>query len=367
MKWWRWAICCILAISHGTALAQSNALITVGLTDFQQAPTVRCQVAEGSYRWLVRENDAFTELGALTKTGEIKKASGGWEMHAGGANRISPYFILKPDHAEAKIKLISETTGYRQYRGAVHFYWHANEWHIALETPMESYVPGVVVSEIGKGHAEAMYEAHAIVSRTYALHTSGRHRLAGYDVCDQVHCQVFAGLSTVNDTIEAACDATRSLVLVDRLGRPVVAAFHSNCGGATRSSEAVWQTANPNLVTVEDHYCQAGAHAAWTQSVGGEQWRIWQETSDSTERFDIATRHWFKLPSARFNAVDLGDTVTIHGMGFGHGVGMCQEGAMQRARQGTSAWMILNTYYTDIRLRPLQEVTTLESNASSDR
>lgn len=362
-----WAICCILAISHGTALAQSSEFITVGLTDFQDASMIRCQVAEGSYRWLMRENNAFTELGALTHTQEIKKTNRGWEMHAGGADRTSPYFILKPHHTEAKIRLISESTGYRQYRGALHFYWHANEWHIALETPMESYVPGVVVSEIGKGHAEAMYNAHAIVSRTYALHTYGRHRLAGYDVCDQVHCQVFAGLSTVNDTIEAACEATRNLVLVDRLGRPVVAAFHSNCGGTTRSSEAVWQTVNPNLVSVQDDYCQAGAHAEWTQSVSGELWRDWQETSVSTERFDIATRHRFKFPSARFNALDMGDTVTVHGMGFGHGVGMCQEGAMQLAELGASAWMLLNTYYKKIRLRPLNEVTIPEANASSDR
>jgi stage II sporulation protein D len=54
---------------------------------------------------------------------------------------------------------------------------------------------------------------------------------------------------------------------------------------------------------------------------------------------------------------DAGDALVLSGRGFGHGVGLCQEGAMERAKKGASPWAILDTYYQEIWLRHLSQIT----------
>ena len=76
----------------------------------------------------------------------------------------------------------------------------------------------------------------------------------------------------------------------------------------------------------------------------------------------LVSREKFGLPSDRFDVRVDGDVVNLSGLGFGHGVGMCQEGAIARAQNGASAWAILSTYYQEIRLRPLQEITIPEAS-----
>ena len=75
----------------------------------------------------------------------------------------------------------------------------------------------------------------------------------------------------------------------------------------------------------------------------------------------LESREKFGLPSDQFDVRDGGDVVKLSGRGFGHGVGMCQEGAIARAQNGASAWAILSTYYQEIRLRSLQEITIPEA------
>ena len=353
----RIGILMLIALSAATASGQPPSTITVGLEDFQTAQHIRCQAVNGNFEWIVVNNDNLQTAGALESIQRIAKTNRGFTVTTQTGELEASYLILKPSQGFATVRLISEPTGYRQYTGAVHFYRHAGDWHVALETDLEDYVAGVLVSEIGKGQADALYTAHAIVSRTYALNTFGKHRLKGYDVCDQVHCQAFDGVSTVNDTIRRGCRASRHLVLTDRLGIPIPATFHSNCGGMTRSSAAVWQEASPHLEPVHDAACAEGAHARWDrqiQSTAREDWQL-VYAADSTNA--AAAREAFNLPSNRFDVMQAGETVTLTGWGFGHGVGFCQEGAMKRAQNGASPWELLTTYYQRIRLTALESVT----------
>jgi peptidoglycan hydrolase-like amidase len=346
------------------AISQPESIITVGLEDFNGSTEVRCQTVSGGFEWMTVVNGQMQSTGTLDGIHSMAKTNRGYTLTTGTGSIESAYFILKPDDNHSRVRLISASTGYRQYTGAVHFYWHASRWYIALETELEDYVTGVLVSEVGKGHALALYAAHAAVSRTYALNTYGRHRLAGYDVCDQVHCQAFDGVSTVNDTIREGCRAARHLVITDRLGRPISAAFHSNCGGTTRSSEAVWQKASPHLLPVQDVECTNGAHAQWERVINANDWKGWQKRRTDELVKCIESREKFGLPSDRFDVRDEDEIVILSGRGFGHGVGMCQEGAIARAQKGASAWAILSTYYQDVRLRSLQEITIPEGSGA---
>jgi SpoIID/LytB domain protein len=55
------------------------------------------------------------------------------------------------------------------------------------------------------------------------------------------------------------------------------------------------------------------------------------------------------FPSDRFGLATSGDTVTVDGGGFGHGVGMSQWGAYGKARRGLKAPEILAAYYGGLR------------------
>src|SRR4029077_7344995 len=55
------------------------------------------------------------------------------------------------------------------------------------------------------------------------------------------------------------------------------------------------------------------------------------------------------LPTDRFGLTSSGDTVTIDGHGYGHGVGMSQWGAYGKAKRGMKAADILAAYYGGIR------------------
>jgi len=60
------------------------------------------------------------------------------------------------------------------------------------------------------------------------------------------------------------------------------------------------------------------------------------------------------LRSTLFDTEAIGDSVLIHGTGFGHGVGLCQEGAMQMAFHGWKYQEILHFYYKGVEIKYMQ-------------
>jgi stage II sporulation protein D len=61
-------------------------------------------------------------------------------------------------------------------------------------------------------------------------------------------------------------------------------------------------------------------------------------------------REQFKLKSTFFDVEIIGEEVLLHGRGFGHGVGLCQEGAMNMAKKGYTYDQILGFYYPKMKL-----------------
>jgi stage II sporulation protein D len=61
------------------------------------------------------------------------------------------------------------------------------------------------------------------------------------------------------------------------------------------------------------------------------------------------------LPSARFRSTSDGDTVTLHGAGIGHGIGLCQRGAASLAADGAGFETILRHYFPNTRLEVFDE------------
>lgn len=244
------------------------------------------------------------------------------------------------------------------------------------EVEIDHYVAGVVEAESGKNQLAEYYKVQSIISRTYALANRTRHMGRGYELCDRVHCQVYHGKSRWNDSIPIATNETEGLVLVDQDINLITAAFSSNCGGRTLNAEHVWSQPRSYLVSVPDTFCLVMPHSNWETTVKKDRWLNYLKKenypindslgdatfyfpqdkrsyfSDSTYELKMTDlRKEFKLRSTFFTVQDDGENqVRLIGQGFGHGVGLCQEGAMNRAQEGWDYRRILHHYYTNVHL-----------------
>jgi len=260
----------------------------------------------------------------------------------------------------------------------------------AVETiPLEAYVAAVLPAEIGGNAPAAALEAQAVAARSYAVARTDRHADRGADLCDGVHCQVYAGLARATAATRRAAEATRGLVLLQK-GRVVAAPFHAVCGGRTARPSAVWDDEEtPDLPPVPDDACLDAAGARWTfflprREIGALAARlgfpearfleVWAHGDDGrvsalrlvapggaarvVRAFDARARAaeawgWGSLRSTDFEVEETPAGWLFRGRGTGHGAGLCQTGAIARARRGESREAILAHYYPGTVTAPL--------------
>lgn len=253
-------------------------------------------------------------------------------------------------------------------------------------TELEDYLPGVVRAEAGRAGPPEYFKAQAVVARTYAYRTIDRHELDGFDLCDDTHCQVYPGIIG-ESVITEACRSTAGKVITDGQGVLIEAAFHGNCGGVTASSEDVWVARHPYLVSITDPWCGYSASAAWVKRIALTDWhdflrsrgvmpgeesalyspagikpvRIMNRTAAGKNINSEEIRVRFGLRSAFFTMMPEGDSLAVTGRGYGHGVGLCQDGARAMAEKNMSYEKITGFYYpgtqvTDVKnaRRPLR-------------
>jgi stage II sporulation protein D len=267
--------------------------------------------------------------------------------------------------------------------------------------PMDDYLKGVVPLEIGTRAMSdfAAAEAQAVAARSYAyMHLAGPGR--PYDMVATVSDQVYGGVTAETLLGTQAVENTSGLVLMYD-GRVVNAPYHGNCGGFTAEPGDAWRSGpEPYLRRVSDQipgtdrfYCESGPKFRWTRTYTGEALRqsivrylrttprgpetiasvrtvavtevtpagrVAALTVDTDRgrwtmrgneiRAALRTASGEMLYSTYFSvdAVQGRDGVTsleLHGGGNGHGIGMCQSGAIGRARAGQDFRTILTTYY----------------------
>lgn len=243
---------------------------------------------------------------------------------------------------------------------------------------LEHYVAGVVESEAGPYQSYEYYKVQAIICRTYALRNLNRFSNHGFDLCDRVNSQVYKSKSTRNKDIIRAVNDTKGIVIVDSDINLITAVFHSNSGGQTENSENVWTRPLSYLRSIEDTFSLNQPHADWTHYMPTDEWLTYLRknygypTGDSlyldyvldycpTSRVTFLTpldttillkkiRIDLGLKSTFFTVEEKDGYVKFTGKGFGHGVGLSQEGAMKMANMGFSYRDILHYYYRDIHL-----------------
>jgi stage II sporulation protein D len=243
---------------------------------------------------------------------------------------------------------------------------------------LEYYVAGVVEAENGIKQNFEYYKLKSIICRTYALSNIRRHEAEGFNLCDQVHCQVYKAKNRANDEILLAALSTTGMVIADNDLKLITAAFHSNCGGQTVNSEDVWSLPTTYLKSRVDSFCIRQPQAHWEQKVPVQKWIEYLKRNHNYEhkedfhaecaynyfQYERETefvshelrvplksiRSDFRLKSTFFVFEPDGDSIIFRGKGFGHGVGLCQEGAMKMATLGFKYHEILHFYYKDVHL-----------------
>jgi stage II sporulation protein D len=260
---------------------------------------------------------------------------------------------------------------------------HQVSENVTQRMPLEDYVLHVVASEASVEDQPEALKALAIAARTYALKNLGRHKEHGYDFCSTTHCQRFESVVS-RPALSAAVKGTTGMVLRDDKNQIVDAYFSASCGGATANLKALWGNEAPAYLRgVRDDYCNTGPHYRWTDvidsarlanalrsdprtDVGQNIRDLSVAHYDQTGRAELISiageRHrtingwefklivgralgWNVLKSSRFNVSRSGSQFVFRGGGFGHGLGLCQEGSHVMAQRGQSHQQILAHYY----------------------
>jgi stage II sporulation protein D len=272
---------------------------------------------------------------------------------------------------------------------------------------MDSYLRGVVPLEIGVRTAAefAAVQVQAVAARTYSYTRLNPNR--AFDMYATVQDQVYGGVDAERAQTDSAITTTRDLIVAYG-GRPINAFYSSTCGGSTAGVTEVWNDRpdEPYLRPVSDkipgtdrYYCDPSPRFSWTQTWDGpalravmdkylgnytnapktgvgritglsetgrtasDRIRVLRVATDSgtydlrgnDTRFVLRNPQGTILNSTYFRHVATTSggevsSLTVTGRGYGHGIGMCQWGAIGRARAGQDFRTILETYYQGARV-----------------
>ena len=303
------------------------------------------------------------------------------------------------------------SVGGKPYRGDLAFFGGDSGVLVVNVVKIDDYLRGVVPLEIGTRSMDdsAAVQAQAVTARSYAFIHLANGRSRFYDVTAGVTDQVYGGVEVETPVASEAVESTRTLVL-RYAGRVVNAPYSSTCGGSTAAASEVWRSNDePYLQPVSDqipgtsrYYCDIGARFRWTRTLEAatlnqalaqylanytsvpnrtpgiaRSMTVSSHTGSgrvgtlliSTDRGNFTLRgndirYVLRPPggeilnSTNFVIESIAGAdgslarVNIRGTGNGHGVGMCQWGAIGRARAGQDFRTILRTYYPGTTVGP---------------
>lgn len=258
--------------------------------------------------------------------------------------------------------------------------------------PLEQYIAGVVASEMPIRWPIEALKAQAVVARSYALATMKERELADFHLEANILDQTFSYLNREDElrgemkNVFRAVRETEGQVLESKDNQVLKTYYHSDCGGQTRSSAQVWGF-GVNSGTAIDRSCPSNPRAQWSFSISREEinkklrlkfigWlgdfeelllkkengvgsrrveevEFWQKGFSSLKIRGDDFREMLgfsKIRSTNFEMEKRGNYFIFKGLGYGHGVGMCQWGTRTLALAGGSYKAILQHYYPKARL-----------------
>lgn len=331
----------------------------------------------------------------------IRRTAGGFAVEqAGKTVAASPAKRLRLISVNP-YNLVDLGTGV--YRGGLHFIAQPGGDVLAVNVlGVDDYLRGVLPYEMGSVDREGLeaLKAQAIVARTYAYKRMLKAAGGEFHLYSDVQDQVYKGVRGEYLMSDRAVWETRGMAVVhgDSLA---LCYYFSTCGGRTASKHEVWGgdsipylVSRPDTDGLGEPFCQASKYMSWTEEWGQPQLAailkrnlrsagvpdfpafasvtgiaIPQRAACGrarlltiqTDRGPISVKgdktRWALrppgsedkiLPSAWFTVKAAGGKITAQGKGFGHGVGLCQVGALGRAKANQNFVQIIRAYYQGV-------------------
>jgi stage II sporulation protein D len=244
---------------------------------------------------------------------------------------------------------------------------------------LEDYIKGVLYHEASHYWPEEILKAQAIVCRTFALYQKQENQTNDYDVTSDTYSQMYGGSTSeryrTNRTVEQTC----GLVLAYN-GKIFPAYYHATCAGRTEDASLLWNINIPPLKGVSCGFCNESPHFNWHEVISQADFKwslrkaglrlkkikaveiIGKDNSGRITELklidnDKDTRISAKdlrnyigpnlIRSTNFTITLAGDDIIFEGLGWGHGVGLCQWGGYFMAKKGRSYKEILEYYYPE--------------------
>ncbi|MBI3324632.1 MAG: SpoIID/LytB domain-containing protein [Candidatus Omnitrophica bacterium] len=382
-----WAVACVLLAVGWASLAIAGDPLarepheTIRVAVVQREPFVRLAI-HGRFRITGAQPQTALHDGPRLATTSVRAADGGILL---GDQLLSAQRLRVEPSRDATIDL----NGHR-LRGMLEILRQPDATLLVVNhVDLEDYLRGVLSKEAPHYWPSEALKALAITARTYALYQRLSKDTVNFDVTSDVLSQIYGGRSAERWRTNRAVRATTGMILV--FGDRVFPAFYSStCGGITEQGSAMGPYDIPPLKGgIACRFCSGSPFYRWRQRVSYADigWAIKQQRGETIwpvqavesaafsptgrvqqlrirgARTLLLTGYEFRqllgfdrIRSTAFTVVPDGDGVILEGRGWGHGVGLCQWGAAELARQGRSAREILELYYPTAKLVKLGEV-----------
>lgn len=318
--------------------------------------------------------------------------------------------------SDQKITLLHMERGYGcpSYDGSIELWATAEGIAIINELSVEEYLKAVVPSEMPAAYELEALKAQAVCARSYAYRQMETYGYPQYDahVNDSTDYQVYGNVKPQKSTNKAIKD-TKGQVVYYKGDIATTYYYSTSCGkttdmrawGAKKNKdntylEAVnvkgkkgdyeknlpwykWEASVPvdilsdlialntkkdiGLIENIEVTKRGGGDIALELEVIGEKGIVTVKTENKIraalggEGYEIvlndgSVRESMELlPSAFFTIRKKDEKFVIKGGGFGHGIGMSQNGANEMARQGADYKEILNLFYEDIKIQQVDK------------
>jgi SpoIID/LytB domain protein len=236
------------------------------------------------------------------------------------------------------------------------------------------YIESVVASEAPPGSPPEMLKAQAVLTQTLLSGFSG-------SIDDSTQLQRYAGYTEERPEVAPAVMSVWGSRLVYH-NKPIQVFFHSTCAGGTSSAQSFFHLppgSLPYLTHVTCSYCKDSPFYAEKQVTlptsavvgffkGAPPVILTKDQSGRPLEIGMGERRmsgydywiqfgqkfgWEKMPGTRFSIENQSNGQTIiRSTGAGHGVGLCQWGAIGLAKAGKTYRQILKYYFPACAVLP---------------
>lgn len=309
------------------------------------------------------------------KRGKVTRAAASGDvLFVGGANLNSAKLISKGGALSVNGTF---------YEGDLYLYPVKGSVQVINVVKMSDYLKSVLPGEILASSPPEALKAQAVASRSFAVYRILKSENRFYDL--NKNSQHYQGKLKYDARVSEAVNTTNGKIMF-YVGEVFGAYFHANCGGVTEYAGNIWKEES-YPVSVKCPYCKGAKHYTWKSTLdvktledklkkagytlnGGikavypskvsavsprttvlvvEDGAGRKNTMRSDKFRNIVGAEHIRSTNFKFAAYDDGFVFT--GKGWGHGVGMCQDGAVKMASDGKNYKEILKFYYPDVKIK----------------